>query len=89
MLSLLQSVEAISACRDRGRLPVTFSQSVVALLGDSAGVGVFIRGAQGDVVLRMVAGTTIHTSDAQEWGDFIEEVRLDRSVKTRTIAGRN
>ncbi|MBP6712005.1 MAG: GGDEF domain-containing protein [Propionivibrio sp.] len=89
MLSLLQSVEAISACRDRGRLPVAFSQSVVALLGDSAGVGVFIRGAQGDVVLRKVSAATIRDSDAQEWGDFIEEVRLDRSVKTRTIAGRN
>ena len=62
---------------------------MVALLGDSAGVGVFIRGAQGDVVLRKVSAATIRDSDAQEWGDFIEEVRLDRSVKTRTIAGRN
>ena len=89
MLSLLQSVETISSCRDRGRLPCALSRAVAVLLGDAADVGVFVRGAQGDLVLRMVSGTTIASSERLEWRDFIEEVRQDAAVRTRTIDGRN
>ena len=89
MLHLLQSVETISACRDRGRLPCAFSKAVLALLGDSADVGIFMRGAQGEVALRMVCGATIAHSGEPEWREFIDETRLDGSVLTRTIEGRN
>ncbi|MFT3847429.1 MAG: GGDEF domain-containing protein [Propionivibrio sp.] len=89
MLSLLQSVESISSCRDRGRLPCAFSQAVAVLLGESADVGIFVRGAQGDVVLRMISGKTLAHSELSAWGDFVEEARVDGGVKTRTIDGRN
>jgi len=89
VLSLLQSVETISSCRDRGRLPCAFSQAVVALLGESADVGIFVRGAQGDVALRMVCGEALAHSEQPEWSDFVEEARVDGGVKIRTIDGRN
>lgn len=89
MLSLLQSVEAISSCRDRGRLPCALSHAVARSLGNAADVGIFVRGTHGDIVLRMVFGATITHSDLPPWREFIEEARLDSGVKTRVIAGRN
>ena len=85
MLSLLKSVETISSCRDRGRLPCAFSRAVVSLLGESADVGIFVRGAPGDVVLRMVCGETLAHAEQSGWRDFIEEARVDGGVKIRTI----
>ena len=89
MLSLLKSVETISSCRDRGRLPCAFSRAVVSLLGESADVGIFVRGAPGDVVLRMVCGETLAHAEQSGWRDFIEEARVDGGVKIRTIDGHN
>lgn len=89
MLSLLRSVETISSCRDRGRLPFAFSLAVVELLGDDANVGIFVRNLQGEVSLRMVSGQTLPESVSPDWLALIEEARLDPGVKTRAIGGRN
>lgn len=88
MLSLLQSAEAISSCRDRGRLPGALLRAVVTLLGSKADVGIFSREPQAELVLRAFSGPTIMESAVTLWPEFLEEVRNDGKLLTREIHGR-
>ena len=89
VLSLLQSVETISSCRDRGRLHCALSEAAVALLGESADIGIFVRSAPGDAALRTVSGSAIDYAELPGWGDFIEAVPVGGEVLTCTIEGRS
>ena len=88
MQSLLQCIEQITSCRDRGSLPRALACSVAEVLG-GGDVGVFFRDPQGEVSLKMVSGTEIANSSAPEWLEFIEETLFDSALKTREILGRN
>lgn len=89
MLSLLQKIETISSCRDRGRLPYALSRAVLSLLGEGADIGIFFREAQGEYQLRMISGEVITNSHLPEWIDFLEAVRSENALLNRRIQGRN
>ena len=88
MLPLLQTVEAISSCRDRGKLPRALLRSVVTLLGDKADVGIFSREPQGELVLRVFAGPSIMESAVSLWPEFLDEVRSDGKLVMHHAHGR-
>jgi diguanylate cyclase (GGDEF)-like protein len=52
LLSLLRSVESISSCRDRDRLPFVFLASVEAFFGGRARAGMFSRDPRNDGKLK-------------------------------------
>ena len=87
MQPVLQCVEQLTSCRDRGCLPRMLARAVAELLG-SANVGVFFRDQQGDVALQMVAGTQFSDAYATDWRDFVEETLFETALKTREIGGR-
>ena len=61
MLPLLQSVEAMSGCRDRGRLPDVLLRAVGGMLGARADVGLFLREPSlGRAALRRFEALTTH-----------------------------
>nr|WP_275983286.1 GGDEF domain-containing protein [Propionivibrio soli] len=88
-MPLLQNIEAISACRDRDKLPRALLKAVVSLLRGDADVGIFWREPQGEPVLRLFSGPTIMRSAVSLWPSFLEEVRNDGRLVTRCLSGRN
>ena len=89
LLSLLQNAEAISSCRDRGRLPGILLRAVVTLLGSGADVGIFSREPQAELVLRVFSGPTIMESAVSLWPELLGDVHNDGKVLTRDIRGRS
>ena len=89
LLSLLQNAEAISSCRDRGRLPGILLRAVVTLLGSGADVGIFSREPQAELVLRAFSGPTIMESAVSLWPELLEDVLNDGKILTRDIGGRS
>jgi diguanylate cyclase (GGDEF)-like protein len=89
VLSMLQNVEAISACRVRDKLPRALLRAVVTLLGHEADVGIFSRDPQGETVLKVFSGPTIMNSAVTLWPEFLDDVRNDGKMVTRCIGGRN
>ena len=89
MLSLLQNVESISACRDRDRLPRALMRAVVTLLGGDTEVAIFSREAQGEAVLRTSSGAVLKNSALSLWSGSFDEVRNDGKLVTRSFRGHN
>jgi len=89
VLSLLQNAEAISSCRDRGRLPSALLRAVVTLLGNKADVGIFSREPQTELVLRAFSGPTIMEAAVSLWPEFLDDVHNDGKVLSRQIRGRS
>ena len=88
MLPLLKSIESISSCRDRGKLPSALLQATASLFGEAAKVGIFLREAQGETILRHFSAPCTMNSAAAHWFEFIDEVRTVGQPKSRTIGGR-
>lgn len=89
MLPLLQSIEAITSCRDRDRLPYLLIRAVASLLGPQADVGVFTREPQGEAVLRVFCGPTIMQSAENLWPDLVAKVRSDGKLLSQHEQGRH
>ena len=87
MLSLLREIEAISACRDRDRLPRALFGATEALLGAGADIGIFSREPLGEPVLRIFSGPTIMHSAVSLWPEIIDDLRGDGKVLTRNLQG--
>lgn len=62
---------------------------MVALLGDEADVGIFAREAQGDMVLKVFSGPTIMSSAVSLWPAFIDDVRNDGKLVSRSFGTRH
>jgi diguanylate cyclase (GGDEF)-like protein len=88
VLSLLQSVEAISACRDRERLPHTLMCAVAVLLGDGADVAIFSREGRGEATLRSFSGPTIMEAALSRWPELLDDVHGDGVIVLREIGDR-
>jgi diguanylate cyclase (GGDEF)-like protein len=88
VLPLLRNIEAISACRDRDRLPRALFRAAVALLGEAADIGIFSREPQGDIVLRLFSGPTVMNSAVALWPEIIDDLRSDGKILTRGVQGR-
>ena len=88
MLRLLRSIEAISACRDRDKLPRVLLNALVDLLGDDANIGVFTREPQGEPVLRMFFGLNIMNSALVLWPPMFVSVSNNGRLVTRNHLGR-
>ena len=86
-LPLLRSIEAISSCRDRDRLPRVLLRAVGEVLGPDADVGIFSRDAQGSAVLRVFSGPTIMNSAISLWEPLLNEFRHDRKRISRLVDG--
>ena len=89
MLPLLQNIEAITSCRDRGKLPRTLMRAVVSLLGEQADVGIFSREPQGDLSLRVFSGPSIMESAVSLWPEFLDQVRSDGKLVLHDAHGRH
>lgn len=88
MLPLLRSVEAISACRDRDRLPRVLLRALTDLLGSDANVGILAREPQGEVALRVFFGLDIMNSALFLWPTLLNEVRNDGRLLMHEMQGR-
>ncbi|MFT3960770.1 GGDEF domain-containing protein [Propionivibrio sp.] len=88
MLPLLRSIESISSCRDRGKLPAVFLGAVEALFGGEVEAGIFsrVRDPQGGKALRLCAGTGSDLPDAV-WTDLACQARPDGSLLSSREAG--
>ncbi len=89
MLPLLRSVESISSCRDRGKLPFVLLDAVGALLGDGARVGVFARDPQGGSELRFCSGANATDMPTSICADFLREVRGYGELLVRNVRDRH
>jgi hypothetical protein len=87
VLALLRSIATISACRDRDRLPRALFRAAEALLGGAADIGIYARETQGETVLRLFAGPTMHSA-VSLWPEIIDDLRSDGKVLSRCIEGR-
>ena len=89
MLPLLQSVEAMSGCRDRGRLPDVLLRAVGGMLGARADVGLFLREPSlGRAALRRFEGAGSEQRACELWLSCLDEVPGDGSLLRRAIDGR-
>ncbi len=86
---MLRSVESISSCRDRGKLPFVLLDAVASLLGEGADVGVFARNSQGEGGLRFCAGSGVSDAPVSICEDFLGEVRGDGALLVRSSSGRH
>ena len=88
MLPLLRSIESISSCRDRGKLPSVFLGAVRALFGGQVKAGIFSRArdAHGGRALRFCAGTEAAVPDAL-WTDLACQAQPDGTLVAVTGAG--
>ena len=89
MLPLLRSVESISSCRDRGKLPFVLLDAVAALLGDGARAGVFVRDQQGESELRCCTGNHALDVPASVCSELMGEVRGDGEMVIRELHQRH
>ena len=89
MLPLLQTIEAITSCRDRAKLARTLLRAVVTLLGEKADVGIFTREAQGEWNLRVFSGPSIMESAVSLWPEFLDQVRSDGKLVSHDAHGRH
>lgn len=78
MLPLLQSIEALTQCRDRERLPSALIQAVATQLGGLTSIGIFARDLSGHPRLRAGAGPEIMASTMAEWPQALSAVCPDR-----------
>ena len=89
VLSLLQTIEAISLCRDRDRLPYALIDAVSAALGGDAEVGVFTREPSGEVHLRAFSKPSISGSAIAVWPSVLDAVHGDGRLLMCAVGGRN
>ncbi len=90
MLPLLQRVEAMSACRDRSRLPDVLFGAVGGMFGEGADVGLFLReSALGPPALRRFSGGGCERRACELWLACLDEVPGDGSLLRRAIDGRD
>ena len=89
MLPLLKNIEAITSCRDRGRLPRILLRAVVSLLGEQADVGIFSREPQGELILRVFSGPSIMEAAVSLWPGFLDQVRSDGLLVLHEAPGRH
>lgn len=89
VLPLLRSVESISSCRDRGKLPLVLLGALEALFGGQAKAGIYSRSRdpQGGGELRFCAGT--EAINVPEWPcrTLLDEVRRDGAVAVAVRSG--
>ena len=88
-MPLLQTIEAISACRDRSLLPRVLLRAVSTLLGDQADIGIFVKDALGDTSLKMFSGPNVANPVVFQCLDLLDEVRSDGNVASRCVNGRS
>ena len=88
MLSLLKSIESISSCRDRGRLPHALLQAMTSLFGTTAEIGIFSREGQGETVLKQSSALSTMNAAVAQWLEFLGDVRAVGVLKSLTIGGR-
>lgn len=89
MLPILQSVESISSCRDRARLPSILVGAVASLLGERTQVGVFSRDARRGMGVRVCNGTTTVSPNAAPWPEIIVDAAGSDGMVLRSDAGRH
>lgn len=89
MLSLLKNLEAISACRDRDRLPGALLRAAQTLLGEDADIGILAREAGGAPLFKASAGPAVSAYAGAPWRALLDEAGKDGRLLTRRIAGRN
>ena len=88
MLSLLQNIEAMSACRDRSLLPRALVRAVATLLGEQADIGILARDALGDISLKLFHGPNVSNPVVFQWLDLVDEIRSDGKVIGRCTSDR-
>ena len=81
MLPLLQSIESISSCRDRTKLPSILVSAVASLLGEHTQVGVFSLDAHDGLDVRVCNGSATVRPDVSPWPEILDAaVGSDRMV---------
>ena len=89
MLSLLQTVEAISLCRDRDRLPHVLVDAVSAALGSDAEVRIFVREPSGAAQLHAFSASTAADSAITTLPSVLDSVQSDNQLLMCAVGGRN
>lgn len=89
MLPLLRSVESISSCRDRVKLPSVLLGAVATLLGGRADAGIFSRNPQEKTDLRLRSGTGAMNASASAWMEFLGEVRGEGGLLVKSVCGQH
>ena len=88
MLNLLNSIEAMSGCRDRERLPEALLSAVGGLFGDRADVGLFAREAGlGVPRLKRFAGSGCERRALDLWLTCLDTLPADGSLVRRAVEG--
>ena len=88
VLSLLQSVEAMSGCRDRSRLPEFLLRAVGGALSAGADVGLFLREPTGKSALKLFSGPGCDARAQALWLPLIAEMPVDGALLQRAVDGR-
>lgn len=88
MISLINYIEAISACRDRSKLPEALLCSVVCLFDEQANVGIYSRNTDGQFVCRLFSGDDESPSAQTLWPQLLKAAHHDESVTDRVVEGR-
>ena len=89
MLPLLRSVESISSCRDRDRLPGLLVGAVALLLGGHACIGVFSRDPNLGLGLRVGHGKYAADRDGCRWRDVLADAAPVGKLVFRCEPGRH
>lgn len=87
-LPLLNSIEAISSCRDRDVLARTVLHAAEILLGENSDVAVFSRNTHGETVLRYSSGPGAAVSLASPWMALLDNAPHDGQPLTSAVDGR-
>ena len=89
LLPLLRSIESISSCRDRVRLPSVLLGAVETLLGKHADVGIFSRDPQKGTGFRICCKTSRVGAPVMFWPEFLDDVRNDGKLVVNNSHGRH
>lgn len=88
MLNLLQSIEAMSACRDRERLPEALLQAVGGLFGEGTDIGLFrVEPGVDTPALKRIAGAGCERNTLALWLSSLDALPADGGFVRRALDG--